>query len=131
MKEILLGKLNWESLPHEWFTLGASLSFLLMGLTAVAVITLLKRWKWLWREWLTSVDPKRIGIMYFIVGGLMLLRGGLDAIMIWLQQALSSGASHGYLSSQHFQEIFTAHGNIMVFFVAMAFVFGLINYIVP
>src|SRR4029078_10698977 len=61
----------------------------------------------------------------------MLLRGGLDAIMIWLQQALSSGSSHGYLSSDHFQQIFTAHGNIMVFFVAMAFIFGLINIIVP
>ncbi len=131
MKELLLGKLTWEALPHEWFTIGASLTFSLMGLVAISVITYLKRWKWLWKEWLTSVDPKRIGIMYFIVGGLMLLRGGLDAIMIWLQQALSSGSSHGYLSSDHFQQIFTAHGNIMVFFVAMAFIFGLINYIVP
>jgi len=69
--------------------------------------------------------------MYFLVGGFMLLRGGLDAIMIWLQQALSVGGSHGYLSADHFQQIFTAHGNIMVFFVAMAFVFGFINYIVP
>ncbi len=131
MKELLLGKLTWEALPHEWFTLGASITFLLIGLIAIVALTRLKRWKWLWKEWLTSTDPKKIGIMYFIVGGLMLLRGGLDAIMIWLQQALSSGSSHGYLSSDHFQQIFTAHGNIMVFFVAMAFIFGLINYIVP
>jgi cytochrome o ubiquinol oxidase subunit 1 len=131
MKELLLGKLNIEALPHEWFTIAGSLAFFLLGLTIVIVITRMKRWKWLWNEWLTSVDPKKIGIMYFIVSGFMLLRGGIDAIMIWLQQALSSGGGHGYLSSDHFQQIFTAHGNIMVFFVAMGFIFGLINYIVP
>jgi cytochrome o ubiquinol oxidase subunit 1 len=131
MKEFLIGKLNREALPHEWFTIGGTLAFLMLALVTILVITRLKRWKWLWNEWLTSVDPKRIGIMYFIAGGVMLLRGGLDALMIWLQQALSSGSSHGYLSADHFQQIFTAHGNIMVFFVAMALIFGLINYIVP
>lgn len=131
MREFLLGKLTAEALPHEWFTIGGSVAFIAIGLFFLGLITYKKRWKWLWKEWLTSVDPKKIGIMYFIAGGVMLLRGGLDAIMIWLQQALSSGSSHGYLSSDHFQQIFTAHGNIMVFFVAMAFVFGLINYIVP
>lgn len=131
MKELLVGKLSLHALPHEWFTIGGTTAFLLMGLAAVIILTRLKRWGWLWREWLTSVDPKKIGIMYFLVAGFMLLRGGLDAIMIWLQQALSAGSSHGYLSADHFQQIFTAHGNIMVFFVAMGFVFGLINYIVP
>ncbi len=131
MRQLLLGKLNAEALPHEWFTIGGSVAFIGIALFFVALITYKKRWKWLWKEWLTTVDPKKIGIMYFIAGGAMLLRGGLDAIMIWLQQALASGSSHGYLSSDHFQQIFTAHGNIMVFFVAMAFVFGLINYIVP
>lgn len=131
MKEILIGKLNWEALPHEWFTIGGTVALLGLVLTVVIVITRLKRWKWLWREWLTSVDPKKIGIMYFIVAGFMLLRGGLDAIMLWLQQALASGASNGFLSADHFQQIFTAHGNIMVFFVAMGLIFGLINYIVP
>ena len=131
MKELLIGKLTLQDLPHEWFTIGGTVAFLMLGLSAVIFLTYTKRWKWLWNEWLTSVDPKRIGMMYFLVGGFMLLRGGLDALMIWLQQALSSGSSHGYLSSDHFQQIFTAHGNIMVFFVAMAFIFGLINYIVP
>ena len=131
MRSLFWGKLTLEALPHEWFTIGGSVAFFLLALTAVLIITKLKRWKWLWNEWLTSVDPKKIGVMYFLVGGFMLLRGGLDAIMIWLQQALSSGGSHGYLSADHFQQIFTAHGNIMVFFVAMAFVFGFINYIVP
>lgn len=131
MREFFLGKLNGHALPHEWFTIGGSVAFILLLLTIVVIITWKKRWTWLWKEWLTAVDPKKIGIMYFIVAGFMLLRGGLDAIMLWLQQALSSGASHGYLSADHFQQIFTAHGNIMVFFVAMGFVFGLINYIVP
>lgn len=131
MQQALLGKLNWEALPHEWFTIGGSVTFLMLGLIAIIVITRMKRWRWLWEEWLTSVDPKKIGIMYFVAGGAMLLRGGLDALMVWLQQALSSGNSHGYLSSDHFQQIFTAHGNIMVFFVAMALIFGLINFIVP
>jgi cytochrome o ubiquinol oxidase subunit I len=131
MKEFLLGKLDWKALPHEWFTVAGSVTFIALTILIAIIITRKKKWGWLWNEWLTSVDPKKIGIMYFIAGGFMLLRGGLDAIMIWLQQALSSGDSTGYLSADHFQQIFTAHGNIMVFFVAMAFIFGLINYIVP
>lgn len=131
MREFLIGKLDASALPHEWHTIAGSISLGLALLAVVAFVTYKKRWTWLWKEWLTSVDPKKIGIMYFIVGGLMLLRGGMDAIMLWLQQALASGESTGYLSAQHFQEIFTAHGNIMVFFVAMALIFGFINYIVP
>lgn len=131
MRDFLLGRLDKNTLPHEWFTIAGSTMFLLLALLVVVFLTRTKRWKWLWDEWLTSVDPKKIGIMYLLVAGLMLIRGGIDAIMIWLQQALSSGSSHGYLSSDHFQQIFTAHGNIMVFFVAMGFIFGLINYIVP
>ncbi len=138
MREFLLGKLNGHALPHEWFTIAGSAAFFALFILIAGYLTYTKRWKWLWKEWLTSVDPKKIGIMYFIAGGFMLLRGGLDAIMIWLQQALGSSnmpglgeAQHGYLSADHFQQIFTAHGNIMVFFVAMAFIFGLINYIVP
>lgn len=131
MKEFLLGKLDSTALPHEWHTIAGSIGFGLMLLSVIGFITYKKRWTWLWKEWLTSVDPKKIGIMYFVAGGFMLLRGGLDAVMLWLQQALSAGESSGYLSAQHFQEIFTAHGNIMVFFVAMALIFGFINYIVP
>ena len=138
-KELILGpRLTWQSLPHEWFTIGGTAFFFAMALVAVVIITRMKRWTWLWKEWLTSVDPKKIGIMYMIVAGFMLLRGGLDAIMIWLQQSLGAsnmpgflGAKHGYLTADHLQQIFTAHGNIMVFFVAMAFIFGLINFIVP
>lgn len=129
--EFIFGKLTLSALPHEWFTLGGTV-FITVALIAVALlITKLKRWKWLWNEWLTSVDPKKIGIMYIIVALLMLFRGGLDAVMIWAQQAMSVGASHGYLSAQHFQEIFTAHGVIMVFFVTMGFLFGFMNIIIP
>ncbi len=131
MKEFLIGKLEWSDLPHDIFMIFGSLSFIGLIFFVVALLTYLKRWKWLWKEWLTSVDPKKIGIMYFIAAGFMLARGGMDALMIWLQQAIAVDGSQGYLSADHFQQIFTAHGNIMVFFVAMGFIFGLINYIVP
>lgn len=131
MQELLLGRLNWQALPHEWFTIGGTVFYILGILSVVILLTWTKRWKWLWNNWLTTVDPKKIGIMYFIVSGFMLLRGGLDAIMIWLQQSLAVGSSQGFMNADHFQQIFTAHGNIMVFFVAMGFIFGLINYIVP
>lgn len=130
MKEFWLGKLDADALPHEIFMIGGAVSIVVMLLSLVGFITYKKRWTWLWKDWLTTVDPKKIGIMYFIVGGVMLVRGGMDAIMIWLQQSMAA-SGEGYLSAQHFQEIFTAHGNIMVFFVAMALIFGFINYIVP
>lgn len=128
---LLLGKLTWSSLPHEWFTIGGTATLTFMAIAAIALMTYLKRWKWLWREWLTSTDPKRIGIMYMIVAALMLFRGALDAIMIWLQQSVAVGASHGYLTGPHFQQIFTAHGDIMVFFATMGFLVGLMNLVVP
>ncbi len=128
---LLFGRLTWSAVPHEWFTIGGTIALTGMGIGVVFFLTKLKRWTWLWKEWLTSCDPKKIGVMYIFVAFLMLFRGGLDAVMIWLQQAISVGASHGYLSADHFQQIFTAHGNIMVFFVTMGFLFGLINLIVP
>jgi cytochrome o ubiquinol oxidase subunit 1 len=127
----LFGKLTLDALPHEWFTIGGTLSMIGMVVFVVALLTYFRRWKWLWNEWFTSTDPKKIGVMYMIVAALMLFRGSLDAGMIWLQQALSSGDSHGYLTSSHFQQIFTAHGDIMVFFVTMGFLFGLMNLVVP
>src|SRR5260221_1237822 len=131
MNNFLFGRLTPSAIPHEWFTIGGTIALMVMGASVVLLLTRLKRWTWLWKEWLTSTDPKKIGVMYIFVAFLMLFRGGLDAGMIWLQQVLSVGASHGYLSADHFQQIFTAHGNIMVFFVTMGFLFGLINLIVP
>ncbi len=129
--ELIFGKLTLESLPHEWFTIGGTIFMSMTGVLIAAALTYFKKWTWLWKGWLTSVDPKKIGVMYIIVATAMLFRGGLDAVMIWFQQAMAAGASQGYLSSGHFQEIFTAHGNIMVFFVTMGFLFGLMNIIIP
>lgn len=131
MENLLLGKLTWDVLPHQWFTIGGTAALTAMILSTVLLVTFKKRWKWLWNDWLTSTDPKRIGVMYIIVAALMLFRGGLDAAMIWVQQAISVGSSQGYLDPGHFQQIFTAHGDIMVFFVTMGFLFGLLNLIVP
>jgi cytochrome o ubiquinol oxidase subunit 1 len=126
----LLGRLTWEALPHEWFTIGGTIAVTGMMLTVVVLLTKYKKWSWLWNTWLTSTDPKKIGIMYIIVAFLMFFRGALDAGMIWLQQSMAAG-SQGYLTADHFQQIFTAHGNIMVFFVTMGFLFGLLNIILP
>lgn len=131
MEQFIFGKLTLNAMPHEWFTIGGTLFITGMGVLLALFLTKKKLWGWLWHEWLTSVDPKKIGVMYMIVAFLMFARGGLDAVMIWLQQSLAVGASHGYLNADHFQQIFTAHGNIMVFFVTMGFLSGLLNFIIP
>ncbi len=127
----MLGRLTLDAIPHDIVVLGAGLSMIGMGLTAVAIVTYLKKWKWLWKNWLTSLDPKKIGIMYAVVAGLMLLRGAADAFMMRIQQVVGVGDSQGFLSSDHFQQVFSAHGTIMIFFVAMGFIFALMNLIVP
>jgi len=127
----LLGKLSIHQIPTDLLTAGAGYSVILGGLVAAGLLFYFKKWKWLWREWLTSLDPKRIGIMYISLAILMLLRGGVDALLMRTQQATSVGASHGILSANHFQQIFSAHGTLMIFFVAMGLMFGLINIIVP
>ncbi len=131
MQQFIFGKLTLEALPHAWFTIGGTLSISAGLISVAALITFLKRWKWLWTNWLTATDPKKIGIMYIIVAILMFFRGALDVVMIWAQQAIASGSAQGYLDANHFQQIFTAHGDIMVFFVTMGFLFGLLNIIVP
>lgn len=135
---LLFGKLTLDALPHEWFTVGGTLFITCMFIVLAIFLTKTHRWKWLWKEWLTSVDPKKIGIMYLIGASLMLFRGGIDAIMMWMQQSMGAsnmpglmGAQNGFLDPTHFQEIATAHGNIMVFFVTMGFLFGLMNLIIP
>jgi cytochrome o ubiquinol oxidase subunit 1 len=130
LTSFMFGRLTLAALPHEWFTLGGTVAVTGMMLTAAALLVKTKRVGWLWREWLTTTDPKKIGVMYIIVAFLMFFRGGLDAIMIWGQQILA-GSGLSYLSADHVQQIFTAHGNIMVFFVTMGFLFGLLNFIIP
>jgi cytochrome o ubiquinol oxidase subunit I len=127
----LLGRLNLDAIQHGWVIAAGQLSFIGVGVLVFAYLTYAKRWKWLWREWLTTVDPKRIGVMYIVFAVLMMLRGLTDAAMMRAQQATSVGAHHGFLSSDHYQQVFTAHGTIMIFFVAMGLMFGLINLVVP
>ena len=127
----LLGRLTWQSFQHPLITMGASVSMVGGAVAALALITYFKKWPYLWREWLTTTNHKKIGVMYLIVSTLMLLRGGADALMMRAQQATSVGASHGVLSSDTFQQVFSAHGTIMIFFVGMGFMFALINLVLP
>jgi cytochrome o ubiquinol oxidase subunit 1 len=126
----LLGRLNVDQFPKDAITRGGAVSIVLGVLSIVALITYLGRWKWLWRNWLTTQDPKKIGVMYVIVAVVMMLRGLGDATLIRTQQAAASGGS-GLLDSSHLQQIVSAHGTIMIFFVAMGLMFGLINLVLP
>ncbi len=127
----MFGKLTLEAIPHDPVILAAMAFMALGGLGVVGALFYFKRWKWLWTEWLTSVDHKKIGIMYILVSFVMLLRGFTDALMMRSQQVLAVGDAVGYLPPDHYDQIFTAHGVIMIFFVAMPFMFGLLNLIVP
>jgi cytochrome o ubiquinol oxidase subunit 1 len=127
----IFGKLSWSYLPENSIAWGAAIFMILVGVALLVVITHFRLWKPLWRDWLTSLDPKRIGVMYILVALVMLVRGAADAILLRIQQATSVGASQGIVSSTHFQELFSAHGSIMIFFVAMGMMFGLINIIMP
>jgi len=124
----MFGRLNLDALPKDPITIGGALTMVVVGIVLVGLLFYFKKWKWLWKNWLTSVDPKKIGVMYLIVAGVMLIRGLADAGMMRGQQALDT---HGFLTPDHFQQIFSAHGTIMIFFVAMGLIFGLLNLIVP
>jgi len=128
----VFGRLTWESFPiHEPILLTTFIVVSLLGLGIVGAVTKFRLWGYLWSEWLTSVDHKKIGIMYIILGIIMLLRGFSDAIMMRLQQAIAFGPNEGYLNAHHYDQIFTAHGTIMIFFVAIPLVVGIINYVMP
>jgi len=127
----ILGKLRGDVFPHDIVTIGGASTMAIVGLGVLLYLTFSHRWTWLWREWLTSVDHKKIGIMYIVVAMIMLLRGGFDALLLRTQQATSVGSSHGIVSPNTFQQIFSAHGTIMIFFVAMGLMFGLINLALP
>jgi cytochrome o ubiquinol oxidase subunit 1 len=127
----MLGKLNATAIQHGHVIMIGQLMLVLSALAVIATLTYFKRWKWLYKEWLTTQDPKRIGVMYILAASVMGLRGLSDALLIRTQQATSVGGAHGILSSDQFQQIFTAHGTIMIFFLGMGLMFGLINLIVP
>ncbi len=130
MKDFIFGKLTSDAIPHKWYTIGGTASIIAMLVIIAIYLTKAKRWTRAWEEWLTSTDPKKIGTMYMILASIMFFRGMVDAGMVWLQQSIAAD-SGGYLDPDHFQQIFTSHGDIMVFFVTMGFFFGLMNWIIP
>lgn len=127
----LLGRLSTDAIPYDPIVIATFFVVAAGGVAMLWAITRYKLWGWLWREWFTTVDHKKIGIMYMILGLVMLLRGFADAIMMRLQQALAFNGSEGYLNAHHYDQIFTAHGVIMIFFVAMPLITGIMNYVVP
>lgn len=128
----MFGKLTLDAVPyHEPIIMVTVAGIIVGGLALLAAITYFGKWKWLWAEWFTSVDHKRIGIMYMIVAFIMMIRGFADAIMMRGQQVLASAGEAGFLNAHHYDQIFTAHGVIMIFFVATPFVVGLMNLAVP
>jgi cytochrome o ubiquinol oxidase subunit 1 len=132
LTKLIFGRLSWDAIPYHEPILLATFAMVALGGAAVfALVTRYRLWGVLWRDWITSIDHKKIGIMYMIFGLVMLLRGFADALMMRVQQALAFGDANGFLPPHHYDQIFTAHGVIMIFFVAMPLVTGLMNYVVP
>ena len=132
LTKLIFGRLSWDAIPlHEPILLLTFAMVAIGGITVLGALTYFKLWTPLWRDWITSIDHKRIGIMYIVLGLVMLLRGFADALMMRAQQAMAFGDNAGFLPPHHYDQIFTAHGVIMIFFVAMPLVNGLMNYVVP
>jgi cytochrome o ubiquinol oxidase subunit I len=128
----MLGKLSWADFPFDQPIAMAASVFIIVGVLGVlGLVTGKGWWPYLWREWLTSVDHKRIGVMYVLLALVLLLRGFIDAIMMRTQLAIAAGGAQGYLPPEHYDQIFSAHGTVMIFFMAMPFMVGLMNFVVP
>ncbi len=128
----LFGKLTLDSIPyHEPILIVTFIGVAIGGIAVLGLVTYFRLWGYLWKEWFTSIDHKKIGIMYIVLALVMLLRGFADAVLMRTQQAIASGGSEGYLPPHHYDQIFTAHGVIMIFFMAMPMITGLMNYVVP
>src|SRR5690242_7956884 len=127
----MFGKLSLSAIPWSQPIPLITSGVVLLIILGVLILITVKGWiPYLWKEWITSVDHKRIGVMYCLLAGVMLVRGFIDAIMMRSQQAFAF-QSQGYLPPEHFNQIFSAHGTLMIFFVAMPFVIGLMNFAVP
>jgi cytochrome o ubiquinol oxidase subunit 1 len=128
----MFGELSLADIPYtNPIVMGAVGLTLLLALLVVGLITYYRQWTNLWNNWLTSVDHKKVGVMYTLLALVMLLRGFVDAAMMRIQQAMAVGADGGYLPPDHYDQIFTAHGTLMIFFMAMPFLTGLMNIVVP
>jgi cytochrome o ubiquinol oxidase subunit 1 len=128
----MFGKLTWHAIPFDQ-PIPLITSLVVVLIIAAIAIWVWRRgwWPYLWNEWVTSTDHKRIGVMYIVLALVMLVRGFADALMMRAQQSMAIGASQGYLPPEHYDQIFSAHGTIMIFFMAMPFVIGLMNFVVP
>src|ERR1700709_953479 len=127
----LTGKLTWDAIPFDQPIPMIASGVVALGILAIIAWVILKGYlPYLWREWITSVDHKRIGVMYTLLALGSLRRGFIDAIMMRLQQSLAYHTP-GFLPPEHYDQVFSAHGTIMIFFVAMPFVVGLMNFVVP
>ncbi|MDE2433300.1 MAG: cytochrome o ubiquinol oxidase subunit I [Burkholderiales bacterium] len=132
LSQLIFGRLSLEAIPyHEPILIATFAMVALGGAALLAVLTKFRLWGPLWRDWVCSIDHKRIGIMYIVMGLVMLLRGFADALMMRAQQAIAFGDNPGFLPPHHYDQVFTAHGVIMIFFVAMPLVTGFMNYVVP
>ncbi|ANH68836.1 cytochrome o ubiquinol oxidase subunit I [Mitsuaria sp. 7] len=132
LQKLIFGRLSLEALPlHEPILIGTFAMVALGGLVVLALMTKFRLWGPFWRDWVTSIDHKKIGIMYIVLGLVMLLRGFADALMMRAQQAIAFGDQLGFLPPHHYDQVFTAHGVIMIFFVAMPLITGFMNYVVP
>ncbi|MFX1679390.1 cytochrome o ubiquinol oxidase subunit I [Mitsuaria sp. CC2] len=131
-QKLIFGRLSLEALPlHEPILIGTFAMVALGGLALLVLMTKFRLWGPFWRDWVTSIDHKKIGIMYIVLGLVMLLRGFADALMMRAQQAIAFGDQLGFLPPHHYDQVFTAHGVIMIFFVAMPLITGFMNYVVP
>jgi cytochrome o ubiquinol oxidase subunit 1 len=127
----LLGRLDWNAIPQDPIVWATGAVVAIGGAGLLWMLHKHRLWSYLWHEWFTTVDHKKIGIMYIVLALVMFVRGFADAIMMRLQQAIAFGGSEGYLNAHHYDQVFSAHGVIMIFFVAMPFVTGLMNFVVP
>ena len=128
----MFGKLTLSAIPYDnMITFSAVIGAVFLGLVIMGLITYYGKWTYLYQEWLTSLDHKKIGVMYIALALVMLLRGFSDAILMRSQQAVAAGGAQGFLAASHFNQIFSAHGSIMIVFMAMPFLVGLMNIVVP
>ena len=103
----MFGRLGLDALPHDPVTIGGVVMGIIGIIGIIAAMTYFKKWKWLWQNWITSLDPKKIGIMYVIVAAVMLLRGLADTAMLRVQQAVFAPGDGGPISPDLFQQVFS------------------------
>ena len=131
VSQLVFGRLGLDSVPHDPIVLATLVMVGLGGTALFAALTWFRVWGTLWSQWITSIDHKKIGIMYIVLGLVMLLRGFADALLMRAQQSVAFGGNSGFLPPHHYDQIFTAHGVLMIFFVAMPLVTGFMNFVVP